>query len=183
MKRVLLILSTGFEELEAVAPLDLLRRGGIEVVSASTGADLLVTGGRGIRIQADRKLEDCLPEPFDMILLPGGPGVSELRKDKRVLDLMKRAHAQGLPIAAICAAPLILADAGILAGHVVTSFPGSKAELLGKVKSYSEDRVVQDGALITSRGAGTAEEFALQVLAYLLGPAAAEAVRTGIVAR
>jgi protein deglycase len=183
MKRVLLILSAGFEELEAVAPLDLLRRAGIEAVSASTGTELTVAGGRGIRIQADRMLDDCLSERFDMVILPGGPGVAELRKDARVLDLVRRAHAEGVPLAAICAAPVILADAGVASGHVMTSFPSLKDELLGRVKGYSDQRVVEDGKVITSRGAGTSEEFALRLIAYLLGTAAAENVRSQIVAR
>ncbi|MDB5107002.1 MAG: glutamine amidotransferase [Fibrobacteres bacterium] len=183
MKRVLLILSAGFEELEAVAPLDLLRRAGIEVESASAGAELLVAGGRGIRIQADRMLDECLSDRYDMVILPGGPGVTRLRKDERVLDLVRRAHADGVPLAAICAAPVILADAGVSAGHVITSFPGSREDLAGRFKSYSEERVVEDGKVITSRGAGTSEEFALRLIAYLLGPAAAEDVRSRIVAR
>ncbi|MEO6096651.1 MAG: DJ-1 family glyoxalase III [Fibrobacteria bacterium] len=183
MKRVLLILSAGFEELEAVAPIDLLRRAGIEVVTASTGPELPVTGGRGIRIQADRLLDDCREEPFDMVIVPGGPGVPALRKDRRVLDLLWSAHQGGVPIAAICAGPLVLADAGLLCGRTVTSFPGSKAELVGRVKAYSEDRVVEDGPIITSRGAGTSEEFALRLIVRLLGFPAAEAVRSSIVAR
>jgi 4-methyl-5(b-hydroxyethyl)-thiazole monophosphate biosynthesis len=183
MKRTLLILSRGFEELEAVAPMDLLRRAGIEAVSASTGPDLWVEGGRGIAIRADRMLDDCLAERFDMVILPGGPGVDALRRDGRVLDLVRRAHAEGVPLAAICAAPVILADAGVVSGRVLTSFPARQAELEGKVKAYSQERVVEDGALITSRGAGTSEEFALRLIAYLLGAAAAEQVRAQIVAR
>jgi 4-methyl-5(b-hydroxyethyl)-thiazole monophosphate biosynthesis len=183
MKRALLILSEGFEELEAVAPLDLLRRAGVETVSASAGAGLLVAGGRGVAIQADRMLDECLSERFDMLILPGGPGVDKLRKDARVLDLVRRAHAEGVPLAAICAAPVILADAGVAQGHVITSFPSREAELRGQVKAYAQDRVVVDGKVITSRGAGTAEEFALGLIAYLLGPAAAETVRSQIVAR
>jgi protein deglycase len=183
MKRVLLILSAGFEELEAVAPIDLLRRAGIEVVTASTGPELPVTGGRGIRIQADRLLDDCREERFDMVIVPGGPGVPALRKDARVLELVRSAHQAGVAIAAICAGPLVLADAGLLCGRTVTSFPGSKAELVGRVKEYSEDRVVEDGPIITSRGAGTSEEFALRLIVRLLGSQAAETVRSSIVAR
>lgn len=183
MKRVLLILSAGFEEMEAVTPLDLLRRAGIEVVSASTGPELTVAGARGVRIQADRMLDACLKETFDMVILPGGPGVEELRKDARVRDLVRRTHEAGIPLAAICAAPLILADAGVAAGHRITSFPGSKPELMGRAKAYSEDRVVEDGKVITSRGAGTSEEFSLRLIAYLLGQPAAEDIRSRIVAR
>lgn len=183
MKRALLILSDGFEEMEAVTPLDLLRRAGVEAVSASTGPGLMVGGGRGIKVQADRLLDDCLGERFDLIVLPGGPGVDKLRKDARVLELIRTAYAYGVPIAAICAAPVILADAGVVAGHVITSFPGSEPELRGKAKAYVQDRVVVDGTVITSRGAGTAEEFSLGLIAYLLGQEAAESVRSQIVAR
>lgn len=183
MKRALLILSEGFEEIEAVTPLDLLRRAGVEAVSASAGAGLLVAGARGIRVQADRMLDDCLEETFDMVILPGGPGVDALRRDGRVLELARRSHAAGVPLAAICAAPVILADAGVAQGHTLTSFPAREGELRGRAKAYVQDRVVVDGKLITSRGAGSAEEFALALVAYLQGPAAAETVRTQIVAR
>jgi protein deglycase len=189
MKRVLLILHPGFEELEAVAPLDLLRRAGVEVVAASAGkglpadGDLLVEGGRGIRIRADRSLDECLSSAWDLVILPGGPGVQALRKDARVLDLVRRSHAAGVPLAAICAAPAILADAGIAGGHRMTSFPGTRAEVEAKAEAYSEERVVIDGKVITSRGAGTAEEFALALVAYLEGAEAAEKVRRSIVAR
>jgi 4-methyl-5(b-hydroxyethyl)-thiazole monophosphate biosynthesis len=118
-----------------------------------------------------------------MVILPGGPGVEELRKDVRVLELVRRTHAAGIPLAAICAAPVILADAGVAAGHRITSFPGSKPELIGRAKAYSEDRVVEDGKVITSRGAGTSEEFSLRLIAHLLGQPAAEDIRSRIVAR
>lgn len=183
MKRVLLILSPGFEELEAVAPMDLLRRAGIEVTAAAAGDDLLVEGGRGIRVRADRRLDECLRETYDLVVLPGGPGVAALRRDARVLDLVRRAHAGGVPLAAICAAPAILADAGVTAGHRLTSFPGVRAEVEGRARSYVEDRVVVDGKVITSRGAGTAEEFALALVEYLEGKDAAEKVRRAILAR
>ncbi|MDB5051727.1 MAG: hypothetical protein JWO30_4798 [Fibrobacteres bacterium] len=183
MKRVLLILSEGFEEMEAVTPMDLLRRAGMEVISASTGSGLMVKGGRGIRIQADSMLDECLSQRFDMVVLPGGPGVDGLRKDARVLDLVRRAHGSGVALAAICAAPLVLADAGVVSGHVITSFPAAKEELQSRVKGYSEERVVQDGKVITSRGAGTSEEFALHLITFLAGPIAAQDVRARIVAR
>ena len=108
-----MILSEGFEEIEAITPLDLLRRAGIDAIAASTGPGLVVPGGRGVKIQADRLLEDCLGETFDMVILPGGPGVDQLRKDTRVTEMIRRSHAAGVPIAAICAAPVILADAGV----------------------------------------------------------------------
>jgi 4-methyl-5(b-hydroxyethyl)-thiazole monophosphate biosynthesis len=183
MKTALLILSRGFEEMEAVTPLDLLRRAGIDVVSASAGSELLVEGGKGIRIQADRMLDECLSQRFDMVILPGGPGVDELRKDARVLDLVRRSHESGTALAAICAAPVLLADAGVASRHVITSFPARKEELQRQVKAYSEERVVRDGKVITSRGAGTSEEFSLNLIEFLLGPVAAQEVRARIVAR
>jgi 4-methyl-5(b-hydroxyethyl)-thiazole monophosphate biosynthesis len=169
--------------MEAITPLDLLRRAGVEVVSASTGPGLTVSGGRGIKVQADRPLDECLSERFDMVVLPGGPGVDKLRKDGRVVELVRKAYREGVPIGAICAAPVILADAGILSGHVVTSFPAREAELREAAKAYVKDRVVVDGKLITSRGAGTAEEFSLALIAFLLGNDAADTVRSQIVAR
>jgi len=169
--------------MEAVTPLDLLRRAGVEAVSASTGPGLAVAGGRGIKVMADTLLDDCLEGKFDLLILPGGPGVDKLRKDARVLDLVRKAYLAGVPIGAICAAPVILADAGVIAAHVVTSFPAREAELRDKAKAYVKDRVVVDGKVITSRGAGTAEEFSLGLIAYLLGDEAAETVRTQIVAR
>jgi 4-methyl-5(b-hydroxyethyl)-thiazole monophosphate biosynthesis len=183
MKRALLILSEGFEEMEAVTPLDLLRRAGVDAVAASTGPGLLVAGGRGVKVQADRLLDDCLAETFDMVILPGGPGTDKLRKDARVTDLVRRSHAGGVPIAAICAAPVILADAGVAQAHTLTSFPAREAELKPVAKAYVRDRVVVDGKVITSRGAGSAEEFALALIAYLQGADAAETVRAQIVAR
>jgi 4-methyl-5(b-hydroxyethyl)-thiazole monophosphate biosynthesis len=183
MKRVLLILSRGFEELEAVAPLDLLRRAGIEAVSASTGSDLAVAGGRGIVLVADILLRDCLEEKFDMLILPGGPGVGDLRRNQVVIDLARRYRERGIPIAAICAAPLVLADAGVISGSKITSFPASREELQGHIREYSEERVVVDGDIITSRGAGSSEEFALKLIEILLGASAAEDVRRRIVAR
>jgi 4-methyl-5(b-hydroxyethyl)-thiazole monophosphate biosynthesis len=109
--------------------------------------------------------------------------VDRLRQDARVTELVRRGHAAGVPIAAICAAPVILADAGVAQTHTLTSFPAREAELRPVAKAYVQDRVVVDGKVITSRGAGTAEEFALALVAYLQGPAAAETVRAQIVAR
>jgi 4-methyl-5(b-hydroxyethyl)-thiazole monophosphate biosynthesis len=183
MKRVLLLLTPGFEELEAIAPIDLLRRAGIEVVSAAVGPDALVTGSHGIRILADARFEDCLDLIYDMVILPGGPGANSLRKDDRVIRLLQRAHAQGIALAAICAAPLVLAEAGVARDRRLTSFPSVQSSMTGLIGAYSEDRVVVDGGIVTSRGAGIAEEFALALITYLIGSEAAETVRESILAR
>jgi 4-methyl-5(b-hydroxyethyl)-thiazole monophosphate biosynthesis len=183
MKKVLLLLHPGVEEIEAVTSIDLLRRGGIEVTVASVTPDLDVMGGRGIVLRAETLLSGGLEKDYDLLLLPGGPGVEALRKRPEVLELVRQFHREDRYIAAICAAPLVLLDAGIASNHTLTSFPDQERELRSKVKAYVLDRVVQDGKLITSRGAGTAEEFSLALIEILLGPAASEKVRERIVAR
>lgn len=183
MKKVLLLLHPGFEEIEAVTSIDLLRRAGIEVTAASVTTELKVKGGRGVSIMADVLLADCADLAYDMLLLPGGPGVSALRKHPEVLELVRKFHGENRFIAAICAAPLVLLDAGIVADRSLTSFPGEEEALKPKVKAYLRERVVRDGKLITSRAAGTSEEFALALIAVLLGPEAAEKVRYDILAR
>jgi 4-methyl-5(b-hydroxyethyl)-thiazole monophosphate biosynthesis len=186
MKKVLLLLHPGVEEIEAVTAIDLLRRAGIEVLTVSVTSDLEVIGGRGIALKADALLSADPKqtfEAFDMLVIPGGPGVDELRKHPGVLELVRRFHREDRLIAAICAAPLVLLDAGITPGHTLTSFPSAEEELRPKVKAYVSNRVVRDGKLITSRGAGTAEEFSLALIEILAGPEAAEQTRKRIVAR
>lgn len=176
MKRVLVPLAEGFEELEAVTVIDILRRAGIEVVVASLG-ESPVTGAHGIRVAADTPLAALVEQDFDMIALPGGmPGAEHLKKDTRVAEFAKRLHAQGRPVAAICAAPMVLAAAGLLDGRRATSYPGF---LEGATKtSVCRDAVVVDGGVITSRGPGTALDFALQLVETLEGAAARRAVES-----
>lgn len=188
-KRALLLLHPGFEEIEAVTPADLLRRAGVEVVLASIGEDSLVAGGRGLVARADIALAD-LPDPardFDMLVLPGGPGVAALRADPARRDivtaLLRRFHAENKWIAAICAAPLLLLDAGLAGGLRLTSFPGEAETLRAVAGRYVEDRVALDGRIVTSRGAGTSEEFSLALIALLAGASVAEDIRRRIVAR
>ena len=159
MKRVLVPLAEGFEELEAVTIIDVLRRAGLEVVVASLGSSP-VTGSHGIRIAADTPLAALAEQEFDMIALPGGmPGADHLKKDPRITEIVQRLHGKGRPVAAICAAPMVLASAGILDGRRATSYPGflkdaAKTTVVG-------DAVVVDRGVITSRGPGTALDFAL----------------------
>jgi 4-methyl-5(b-hydroxyethyl)-thiazole monophosphate biosynthesis len=188
-KRALMLLHPGFEEIEAVTPADLLRRAGVEVVLASLEEDPLVEGGRGLVVRADVALAE-LRDPardFDMLVLPGGPGVAALRADparrEAVTGLLRRFHAEGKWIAAICAAPLLLLDAGLADGLRLTSFPGEAETLRAGAGRYVEDRVALDGRIVTSRGAGTSEEFSLALIALLAGASAAEEIRRRIVAR
>lgn len=175
MKRVLLVLAEGFEEVEAVTPIDYLRRAGIEVTVA--GLDRrLVKGAHGISIEATCLLEDATLD-YDGIVLPGGgPGTKRLAESERLISLVRSMTARGKLIAAICAAPALVLGkaAGILAERTYTCFPGMEAEFQGG--RFSTDRVVVDGTVITSRSAGTAGEFAVAIVRYLSGDSEATAL-------
>jgi protein deglycase len=175
--RVLCLLGDGFEEIELVTPVDVLRRAGIEVVIASLGGST-ATGRGGIRIEADQLLDGLDPGSFDLLLIPGGPGVAAMRKDGRPAHLARQFVDAGKPVAAICAAPLILLDAGLLANRRFTAYHSVRPELGGGL----DERVVIDGQLITSRGAGTALDFALAIVTCLAGSPTAETVATDIMA-
>lgn len=171
MASVLVPLAQGCEELEAVTIIDLLRRAGIEVVSAGLD-DQIVTASRGVRLLPDTTLSAVMDRDFDMIVLPGGqPGTNNLNADTRIHALLKRQQRQNKFIAAICAAPKVLASAGLLDGKHVTSFPGSLDNAQAVDMHYETSAVIVDGTLITSRGPGTALDFALQLIETLMGKA------------
>ena len=178
-KRVLCLLFTGFEEIETVAPVDLLRRAGVEVVVASLTGEKLVTGRCNITVQADAALADVAEQDFDLLLIPGGPGIKAVRADGRTAKLAQAYAQAGKPVAAICAAPTVLLDAGLLTGRRFTSHAGVLAELPA---SQVRERVVEDGNLITSRGAATSVEFGLALVRRLCGDAAVAEVAKGIMA-
>jgi len=176
MKRVLVPLAEGFEELEAVTIIDILRRAGLEVVVASL-AGSPVTGAHGIRLAADEPLAALAAQDFDMIALPGGmPGAQHLKDDPRIAALIRRLHDAGRPVAAICAAPMVLAAAGVLAGRRATSYPGFLAD--ATATTVVGDAVVADRGVITSRGPGTALDFALALVEELEGCAARHAIES-----
>lgn len=178
MKRVLCLLIEGFEEIEAFAPVDILRRAGAEVVMASLGTGIHVTGRSGITVHADAILnEDLLAETFDLLLLPGGPGTGAMRADGRACLLAKSFAAEGRMIAAICAAPSILHDAGLLVGRRFTAHFSVHEELPA---ARAEEAVVVDGPIITSRGAGTAVSFALALVARLFDESKARDIEQAI---
>lgn len=182
MPTVVVILPEGFEELEAVAPIDLLRRAGVDVEIAALGEALAVKGRNGLTLLADTTL-DALetarrPAP-DMLFLPGGPGVKHLRASATVSRWVERQHAGGSWLAAICAAPTVLHDAGLLAGRRFTAHFSVAAELPGLLAG---ERVVVDGKLITSRGAGTAIEFGAALVTALRGRETADEVNRSICA-
>ncbi len=175
-KRVLVPLAEGFEELEAVTVIDLLRRAGIEVVTAGLQPGP-VRGSRGTVIVPDSSLDQVLDASFDMIVLPGGlPGADHLNEDPRIHGLLRRMAAEGGYTAAICAAPKVLASAGLLEGRQATSYPGVlEAMDLPSVK-LSPQPVVVDDRVVTSRGPGTAMDFALELIERLLGREARDQV-------
>lgn len=176
MKRVLVPLAEGFEELEAVTIIDMLRRAGIEVVVAALARNP-VTGAHGIALSADTRLADVSTQDFDLIALPGGmPGAANLRDDPRIGGIIRRLHEDGRHVAAICAAPMVLQAAGVLKGRRATAFPGVLDEA-ADLKLVDEP-VVVDGRVITSRGPGTALDFALELVAQLSGPAARQKIES-----
>jgi 4-methyl-5(b-hydroxyethyl)-thiazole monophosphate biosynthesis len=176
-KRVLVPLAEGFEELEAVTVIDLLRRAGIEVVTAGLEPGP-VRGSRGTVIVPDASLDQVLDQSFDMIVLPGGlPGADHLEADPRIRHLLQRMAAEGRYTAAICAAPKVLASAGLLDGRRATAYPGVLEALeRPAVALRAEEPVVVDGKVVTSRGPGTAMDFALELIERLLGREARERV-------
>ncbi|MDR0901659.1 MAG: DJ-1/PfpI family protein [Opitutaceae bacterium] len=168
MPTVLVILPEGFEEIEAVTPIDILRRAGVKVTIAALSGGTLVAGRAGITVRADTTLAAAATGGvYDLLFLPGGPGVKFLRADPRVAALVKTQAAAGRWLAAICAAPLVLNDAGLLAGRRHTAHFSVAAELPALLAG---ERVVIDGKIITSRGAGTALDFALALVAQLVSP-------------
>lgn len=165
MKKIILFLADGFEEIEALTVVDVLRRAGIGCDTVSISEDLQVNGAHNIKVIADMKAKD-IASNYDGIILPGGmPGTRNLQNSTYVLEMIKDYNEKGKLIGAICAAPIVLASAGIIKGKNITSYPGFEEDL--KEAYYSQDIVVKDGNIITSRGAGTAFDFAAAIMDYL----------------
>lgn len=180
MATVLVPLADGFEEIEAVTVVDILRRAGAEVVTAGL-AGSEVTGSHGIALHADSTLDEAMERDFDMIVLPGGmPGADNLQNDERIGDLLRRMADSGRFTSAICAAPRVLAAAGLLDARDATSYPGFLDDYRERGVKVSADAVVRDGRIITSRSAGTAMDFALELVAALLGEDAAARVQDSL---
>lgn len=169
MASVLVPLAQGCEELEAVTIIDLLVRAGVEVVTAGL-EEGPVTASRGVVLLPQMTLDEALKRDYDMVVLPGGmPGAEHLDNDPRIAELLRKTADSGRFIAAICAAPKVLANAGLLAGKRATSFPGFVDKMGLPDVDYRQEAVVQDGKVITSRGPGTAMDFTLALIENLLG--------------
>ena len=179
---VYLLLGTGFEEIEAVTPLDLMRRAGIDVLTVGVN-DKTVYGGHGIGVEADITLDEMDLTQLEMIVLPGGlGGVSSVRASKQAMDALSFAWENGKYVAAICAGPTVLADLHITDCKNAVCYPGCEGGM-GSAQIHADAACMQDGKLITGTSAGCAIPFGLALISALRGDAAAQAVRDQIVIR
>jgi len=187
MKKVLVFLADGFEEIEAVTAIDYLRRAGADVVVAATGtASRMVTGAHKLAVTADMMLDDYLAAAKgvlpDAVVVPGGmPGAANISRCKKALELIQAVGENDSLVAAICAAPAVVLPAtGVLAGHKWTCYPGMKAKAGPYAITYTDGPAfVADGNLVTGRGPGAAEQFAMEVVRVLFGNEAAAEIKTG----
>lgn len=179
---VYMLLGTGFEETEAVAPLDLLRRAGIEVLTVGINGKT-VYGSHNIGIESDITLEQMDMTTLEMIILPGGlGGVASIRSSQEAMDAVRFAYENGKFCAAICAGPTVLADLGITDGKNTTCYPGCESQM-GNANTLSGKAAVRDGKVITGTSAGCAVAFGLELIAALKGEDTAKQIETQIVIR
>ena len=176
MKRAVVILTNGFEEIEALSVVDILRRSNVQTDIAGTEKDF-VEGSHGVKIIPDKHLDEISIDDYDAIILPGGsPGYINLKNNEKVLNLVKTANEKGKLIAAICAAPTVLAHAGVLKGKKATVYPGMEDQIKNGGAEFTEDLVVVDGNIVTSRGPSTAVLFGWKLSEILAGKDTAEEV-------
>ena len=181
MKKVLIHFADGFEEVEAITPVDVLRRAGCEVTTVSVTGKKEVTSTRGVSVLADMLFADVDYTKADLIVLPGGqPGSDNLNKHEGLKKQIRSFHDQGRMIAAICAAPLVLASAGVLKGKRATCYPGCESLLTGAI--CTGNAVEIDGNIITGRGPGLAMKFSLTLVEQLIGKSKADEVRKAMIA-
>lgn len=178
-KKVLIFLVDGFEEIEAMAPIDLLRRAGIIVDTVSINEDNQVTSSRKIRVLADKTIDEINFENYEMIVLPGGPGTENYMKSEKLLEKLKE-FSINRKLGAICAAPTILSALGILNGKQAICFPACEPDLIKDGAIIVNQDVVKDNNVITSRGAGTAIDFSLVLIEELLGKDKSHEIRKEI---
>lgn len=166
MKKAVVLLAEGFEDIEALTPVDILRRGKVECTICSIDDELYKTSSRNTTIKADESIKNIDVDEYDAVILPGGlPGAANLRDNENVIKLVREFNSKNKIVSAICAAPIVLKQAGIIEGKAVTSNPNFKNEF--EAENYKEDFVVKDGNIITSRGAGMSIYFAFKILESL----------------
>jgi len=174
---VFVYLADGFEELEAITVITVMRRAAIDVRTVSVSDSRTVTGSKGIAMESDILIKDADYGKCEMIVLPGGgQGTANLGKNALVVSKVKEFAAAGKWVAAICAAPAVLGQAGVLAGHEATVYPGGEQQLTGA--KVVADKVVVSGNIVTSRGPGTALDFAFALTGILKGETAADKVKS-----
>lgn len=180
MKKAYLFFATGFEEVEALTVVDILRRGGVDCKTVSVTGDYDVTSSHAVTVRADLLFEEQSLEEGDMLILPGGiPGTPNLKAHTGLDKLIRQYYEAGKYLAAVCAAPTVSGEKGLLQGRKATCFPGMESGLVGA--EHREDKVVCDGQFITSRGMGTCIDFGLTLLAKLTDEANAQTVGKKIV--
>ena len=172
-------LATGFEDVEALAPIDIMRRAGVEVVTVSISDERIVTSAHGVGIVADITLAEAQLDAAELMVLPGGlPGSTNLDACKPLTQTLKKHYESGKPVAAICAAPLVLGHLGILEGKRATCYPGVESELKGA--TYTASIVERDGRIVTGKGPGAAMEFGYTLVDLLQGEGASAPLREGM---
>lgn len=178
MMKVVVLFATGYEEVEALSIVDVLRRGGVEVVMAGVTGKT-VTSARNIGIVMDQEAHEIDYDEVDMLVLPGGiPGVHNLYDSKLVCDQVRQFKEKGKWLAAICAAPGVLGKCGVLRGENATCYPGIEGELEGA--THVKERVVISGHIVTGIGAGASLEFALELLKVIKGEEKSDAIRAAM---
>lgn len=180
MKKIYLFLATGFQETEAIAPITVCRRAGLDIQTVSITGNLLVKSALGVTIQADRLFEDGGFSDADMLVMPGGmPGSTNLSDFQPLNELIMRHYKVHKPLAAICAAPLVYGRLGLLKGVKATCYPGCENELPGAI--IQNQPAVTDGLFVTGHGPGAALDFGYAIVDYLLGPEVVAEVKKGMV--
>ena len=173
-------LATGFEDIEALAPLDIIRRAGLEIKTVSITGEKIVYSAHGVGIEADALMEEVDLGAADMLLLPGGlPGSTNLDECAPLRQAILAHHVQGKPLAAICAAPMVYGHLGILQGVKATCYPGVEGHLQGAI--YTSELVTKDGLFITGRGPAAAMEFGYVIAEHFLGEEAVAPLREGMI--
>ncbi len=161
---IYVLLADGFEEIEAIEPIDIMRRAGLMVTTAGVNGQL-VKGAHGVTVKADILIEGVIKTDMELLMLPGGPGHVSLDENENVQELIDYANENDLYIAAICASPSIIGRKGLLKGKKATCFPGYEQYLIGA--TYVPDKAVIDGKIITARGAGAASDFGFLIVETL----------------